>query len=130
MRTDTANATSTLMGGPVSSMPATPPARDTVKPALTARRRGKRPRRFKETPEYAANVRALLRALGRRVGAGHVDDLPEIVKTIAEAEAVLAAAVTELHTRAVEPYSWAEIAARLGITRQAAQMRFGKGGQS
>jgi hypothetical protein len=98
------------------------------KAALTARTRGRgslgrKDGKRKEVPELAADVCDLLRGLGLRVGAGDVDGLPALTDVIAEAEAALGGAVAQLRS---EPwnYSWADVARRLGTSRQAAQMRF------
>jgi hypothetical protein len=95
--------------------------------APLTRTRGRRDGRVKDSDELARDVCDLLRGIGVSVGAkGDVDALPLLVEIVAEAEAALAGAVVQLHTREAGPYSWSEIAARLGITRQAAQMRFAR----
>ena len=74
----------------------------------------KRPRRRVENDDYAAFVRRILRAYSCRVGDGDV---------VARAVMLgLAEAVKGLRACG---YSWAEIGSRLGITRQAAQQRWG-----
>lgn len=77
-----------------------------------------------DNASYARFMRRSIRALGRRVGAGDVAALPELVALRAEVDAAIVNAVAELRA---EPhaYSWTEIGAALGITRQAAQTRFG-----
>lgn len=93
-----------------------------VNAALTRKRAG----RVTETADFAAFVRRIVKAYGRRIGGGgDVDALPELVALATEIDAVIQQSVTGLRT---EGYSWAEIAARLGTTRQAAQQRFGKAG--
>ena len=77
-----------------------------------------------EAPEYAAFTRRIMRALARLAAEGDVEALPEIQAVITEAEEALAAAVRQLHD--VQGYSWAEIAARLGMTKQAAHQRFAR----
>lgn len=81
--------------------------------------------RTRETDEYAAFCTRAVRALGRRVGDGDADALPLLAGVADTAEAQLRLAVEQLRD---EPwsYSWAEIGSRLGITRQAAQQRFGR----
>ena len=91
---------------------------DSVNRALTARR----PRRPVENDRYAAFARRILRAHGRRIAAGDVDALADMADLVNELDAVLALAVAGLRERG---YSWAEIGARLEITRQAAQQRWG-----
>lgn len=91
---------------------------DTVKAHLTP----KRPRRRVENDEYAAFARRVLRAYSRRVAAGDIDALEGIADLAAEIDTATSQAVTGLRERG---YSWAEIGTRLGITRQAAQQRWG-----
>lgn len=83
----------------------------------------KRPRRFRETTEYAGFVRRIVKAYGRRIGSGDIDALPELSALAREVDAVIGQSVAGLRAAG---YSWAEIAARLGTTRQAAQQRFGR----
>ena len=91
---------------------------DTVKTRLTP----KRPRRQIENDEYAAFVRRILRAYSRRVGDGNVEALALMLGLVGEIDAAIAEAVKGLHSCG---YSWAEIGTRLGITRRAAQQRWG-----
>ena len=89
-----------------------------VKARLTA----KRPRRQVENDEYGAFVRRVLRAYSRRVGDGDVEALVLLGGLAEEIDAAMAEAVKSLRTRG---YSWAEIGSRLGVSRQAAQQRWG-----
>ena len=91
---------------------------DTVKARLTP----KRPRRQVENDEYSAFVRRILRAYARRVGDGDIEALALMLGLADEIDTAIAEAVKGLRTYG---YSWAEIGARLGITRQAAQQRWG-----
>lgn len=90
-----------------------------VKDGLTPKRGG----RVVETAEFAAFVRRIVRAYSRRVGDGDVEALPELLALAADVDAAIAKSVAGLRDAG---YSWAEIAARLGTTRQAAQQRFGR----
>ncbi len=65
----------------------------------------------------------MIRAHGRRVADGDVEGLPELLTLAAEIDAATQVAVNGLRGHG---FSWAEIAARLGTTRQAAQQRWGK----
>ena len=94
------------------------PRPGTVKAGLTS----KRPRRQVENDGYAAFVRRVLRAYSRRVGDGDVEALSLIVGLADELDAAMAEAVRGLRAHG---YSWAEIGSRLGISRQAAQQRWG-----
>ncbi|MHA6785842.1 hypothetical protein ACVGOW_33320 [Pseudonocardia saturnea] len=91
--------------------------RSAVKGSLTAGR----VRRVVENDEFAAFSRRIVRAAGRRVAAGDVDALPELAALSAAVDAAITDAVTGLHAAG---YSWAEIATRLGVTRQAAHQRW------
>lgn len=64
----------------------------------------------------------LLRALGRRVADGDVDGLRDLHSRTDEVKAAEEVAVAGLRAAG---HSWAEIGARLGISRQAAQQRWG-----
>lgn len=73
-----------------------------------------------ENGEFTAFSRRVLAAAGRRVAAGDVDGLPELAALAVAVDAAIANAVAGLRAAG---YSWAEIAARLGVTRQAAYRR-------
>lgn len=93
--------------------------RSVVKGALTP---GGRTRRVVENDDYAAFTRRVVRAHGRRVAAGDPDALVALVALGRDIDAVTRCAVAGLRTAG---YSWADIAGRLGITRQAAHLRWG-----
>ena len=93
--------------------------RSSVKTRLTPNRR----RRPVENDEYAAFVRRVMRAHARRVAAGDVDALSDMTGLGAELDEAITQAVTGLRNIG---YSWAEIAVRLGVTRQAVQQRWAR----
>jgi hypothetical protein len=95
-----------------------PPRPNTVKGGLTP----KRPRRQVENDKYGAFVRRVLRASARRVSDGDVEALALMIGLAEEIDSAMAEAVKGLRACG---YSWAEIGSRLGITRQAAQQRWG-----
>ena len=99
--------------------PASPGRPDTVKDPLTPTRA----ERQVENGEYAAFARRVLWAYARRVADGDVEALTLMLGLSAEIDAAIAQAVTGLRGFG---YSWAEIGSRLGITRQAAQQRWGR----
>src|ERR671921_2280540 len=99
-------------------------SKNTVKPALTPKPRNKRAKREVENPEFDAFVRRILRAYARRVAAGDVEALRSLALLSSEVDAVTRLAVAGLRTSPYF-YSWSEIADRLGVTKQAAQMRYG-----
>jgi hypothetical protein len=96
-----------------------PASQNSVNDALTSNRRT---RPVVENPDYAAFARRVIRAAGRRVAAGDVEGLADLLRLSGELDGAIDAAVTGLRTGG---YSWAEIATRIGITRQAAQQRWG-----
>ncbi|OJF13302.1 hypothetical protein [Couchioplanes caeruleus] len=98
-------------------------SKNTVKPALTPKPR-KRSKREVENPEFDAFVRRILRAYARRVAVGDVEALQSLSQLSSEVDAVTRLAVAGLR-KAPYSYSWSEIADRLGVSKQAAQMRYG-----
>lgn len=86
---------------------------------MTVKRRLTRER---ETPEYAAFVRRSIRAHGRRCAGADPEDLAELINMT---QALDAAIIDAVKGQRDAGFSWGQIAAPLGITRQAAQMRFG-----
>jgi hypothetical protein len=100
-------------------MPHSQPSRpheNTVKRRLT-------PKPVVENDEYAAFARRILRAYARRIASGDIDALAGMVSFTADIEATIHQVVTDLRDQ--HGYSWAEIGLRLGVTRQAAQQRWG-----
>lgn len=71
-------------------------------------------------------MRRMLRALARRAGEGDLFALEELGRLEGDAAAALVAGARGAHGMA-GGYSWTEIGAELGITRQAARQRFGGG---
>jgi hypothetical protein len=82
----------------------------------------KRRRRVTENDEYAAFLRRAIRAYSRRVVRGDIDALTDMTTLAADLDQAIGDAVTGLRGHG---YSWADIGTRLGITRQAAQQRWG-----
>jgi hypothetical protein len=82
----------------------------------------KRPRRVVENDDYAAFVRRVIRAYARRIATGDIEALATMAILSTDVDAAINEAVTGLRECG---YSWAEIARPLGISRQAAQQRFG-----
>ena len=106
-----------LNGHDTTSHAGLPTGPDTVKNPLTSNRRA----RPVENDEYAAFARRVLRAYASRVATGDVEALSLMLGLSAEIDDAIAQAVSGLREFG---YSWAEIGARLGITRQAAQQRW------
>ena len=90
---------------------------------MTAVKQARTPPRRKENPEYAEMVRRILAAYGRRVGSGNLEDLGPMREIIDRAEDDLAVAVAGFRSQH-PPHSWAAIGAALGMTKQAAWIRF------
>ena len=107
-----------LNGHHTRSPTASPADQNTVKNTLTPNRGG----RVVENDEYAAFARRVLRAYARRIATGDVEALTLMLGLSAEIDTAISQAVTGLRGFG---YSWAEIGSRLGITRQAAQQRWG-----
>jgi hypothetical protein len=102
-----------------ASHPAASARPDTVKNSLTPNRRA----RLVENDDYAAFARRILRGYARRVADGDVEALTLMLGLSADIDTAIGQAVTGLRSYG---YSWAEIGSRLGITRQAAQQRWGR----
>lgn len=98
----------------------------TVNTRLTSDNRPRLPRQARrdvvENDEYAAFCRRIIRAHGRRIASGDVEALGDLVALSLHLEDAIRDAVIGLREFG---YSWADIATRLGITRQAAQQRWG-----
>ena len=108
------------LNGPDDTSPAASPAgQNTVKSSLTSNRA----RRLVENDDYAAFARRVLRAYARRVATGDIDALTAMTDLATEIDDAIGQAVTGLRGFG---YSWADIGTRLGITRQAAQQRWGQ----
>jgi hypothetical protein len=89
-----------------------------VNTPLTANRRT---RPVVENTDYTAFARRVIRAAGRRIADGDVEGLADLLNLTHELNTAIDTAVTGLRLCG---YSWAEIASRLDITRQAAQQRW------
>ncbi|MGO9781256.1 MAG: hypothetical protein ACLPKE_11745 [Streptosporangiaceae bacterium] len=81
-----------------------------------------RRRRSVENDDYASFIRRVLRAYTRRVAAVDIDALADMTSLATEMDEAISQAVAGLREAG---YFWTEIAARLGVTRQAAQQRWG-----
>ncbi len=92
--------------------------RSTNRPAASRRRR----KEAVENTDYAAFATRVIRAHARRIADGDVDALADLLRLADEVDTATQTAVTSLRRFG---YSWAEIATRLGTTRQAAQQRWG-----
>ena len=77
-----------------------------------------------ETASFAAAVRRMIRAHGRRVADADPEDLADLAALRDVLDAAIAEAVAG--QRARHGRSWADIGRGLGTTREAAYQRYGK----
>src|SRR5262245_40260419 len=75
-----------------------------------------------ENRDFAAFTRRIIRAHARRVAAGDVEALADLTALSVAVDQAITEAVIGLKTFG---YSWTEIGDRLGISKQAAQQRWG-----
>lgn len=83
-------------------------------------RGGLTPKRPRDMDDYSAMLRRMIRAAGRRVAEGDPEDLAELVAIREALDAAIGDGVRGVRTH----YSWGDIAAALGVTRQSAHERF------
>ena len=100
----------------------TPKPATATGPNTTNGHRSRRSRGEVENPDYAAFAARIIRAHGRRIADGDIDSLPHLLRLAAELDTATQHAVNGLRAFG---YSWGDIARRLGISRQAAQQRWG-----
>ena len=94
-----------------------------IRPGSTSRRGARRRRREDvENDAYLVFVARVITAAGKRVATGDVDALPDLAQLFFDLDAAL---ITAVHGLREFGYSWEQIASRLGVTRQAAQQRWG-----
>lgn len=82
-----------------------------------------RTKRIRETGEYGAMVRRMIRAYGRRVADRDVEALAGLAALRTDLDAAVQLAVDGLRETG---YSWGDIARVLGTSRQGAQQRYGR----
>ena len=79
------------------------------------RHRGQRAERVTETGEFGRAAVRMIRTMARRVGASDIAELGAIWEVMTEAEHAVTKAVDDLRASG---YSWAEIGAEIGWTKQ------------
>ncbi|MDT8915775.1 hypothetical protein [Amycolatopsis sp. PS_44_ISF1] len=80
-----------------------------------------------ETDKYGKFVRRIMRAYGRRVANLDIEGLKGLVELRDELDALIVDSARKLQDQPKgQGYSWGDIGRVLGISRQAAQQRFGK----
>jgi uncharacterized protein with PIN domain len=77
-----------------------------------------------ENPEFAQMMARFVRTYERRLSAADPSDLMDALAIAAQMDDMIGRAVRA--QREAHGFSWAEVAAELGVTRQAAQQRWGK----
>ena len=82
----------------------------------------KRRYRAVENDQYAAFLRRVINAYSRRVADGDIEAISTMARLASDLDDATRRAITGLRAYG---YSWADIALRLGITRQGAQQRWG-----
>jgi hypothetical protein len=93
---------------------------DEVRALLPAGVLRRRRRSYRENVDYAATCVRMLRSMARRA-AGDPDLLPALREISELVDELMGEAVAGCRR---EGYSWAEVAQRLGVTRQAAFKRY------
>lgn len=83
----------------------------------------KRRKRYTDTEDFGRMVERMLRAYGLRVGAADMDDLRQLMTIRELLDQITAEAVEQLRSTG---YSWADVGEAMGVTRQAAQQRWGQ----
>lgn len=77
-----------------------------------------------DTSEFHAMLTRMVRSYGRRLADSDPSDLADALQLARQLEDAIGNAVAEL--RAVHGFSFTDVGAALGITRQAAQQRFAR----
>lgn len=78
-----------------------------------------------ENSIYRGFMSRVLRAYGRRVGAGDIAALPELVSLQADVDEAIISAIRSLRGPEHQ-YSWQQVADALGISRELAIYRYAK----
>lgn len=79
--------------------------------------------RWRDNAEFGQMVARMLAAYGRRVGGADMEDLAQLVELRAELDQIIGGAIAGVRAAG---YSWADVGEVLGVTRQAAQQRWGQ----
>lgn len=86
-------------------------------PALPPKRRN----RYRSTSDYIAMCERLIRAAGRRVARADADDLADLVRLADVLDEAILDAVIGLRS---DGWTWQSIGEALGVTKQAAVMKW------
>lgn len=82
----------------------------------------KRRKRYTDTEAFGRMMERMLHAYGLRVGAADMPDLQQLLALQEVLDDITADAILALRATG---YSWADIAETMGVTRQAAQQKWG-----
>jgi hypothetical protein len=93
--------------------------KNTINPGLTRRKRAKR---VVDNYEYASFARRVVKAYARRVSDGDITALRELAVFVSDVDDATRVAVAGLRRWG---YSWFDIASQVGVSKQAAQQRWG-----
>jgi hypothetical protein len=85
--------------------------------------RGRRVERVVETGDFGRGAIRMIRAMARRVGANDIAEFGLMWQIMGEAEGAVFEAIEKLRG---EGFAWAEIAAEVGVSRQAVQQWHGR----
>jgi hypothetical protein len=97
----------------------------TTTTTTATRTTAKRAKKSYEAPDMAAMIGRVARGMARRAEAGDLEALSALAQARADIDAAMVAAAKGLHDGEFG-YSWTEVGRELGMTRQAAQQKFGK----
>ena len=78
----------------------------------------------RETSEYISMLRRMVRGLGRRVANGDPGDLADAIRLQRELDVVIREAVAVMRDQA--GFSWQQLADEMGVSKQAAQQKYGR----
>lgn len=84
----------------------------------------------RDNDAFHAWMRRMIRANARKVGDGDITALPKLIALEDDLQEAITEAVRQLRHDPDHPYSWAEIARVLGVSRQACMQRWGHVGGS
>ena len=79
--------------------------------------------KYDSTVEFIRMTRRMIKAAGRRVGHADAEDLRELKALRDDVERAIGTACNGMHD---DGYSWRAIGEAMGVTGQAAYMRYGK----
>ena len=93
---------------------------DELRSRPAGRRRGKR---YTQTRDFVSMLKRMVAAAGARVGDADVDDLVALVEIRKDLDEAIQRGIDGLRE---DGYTWESIGKGLGVTRQAALMRWGR----